>query len=81
MNLLIENLIKIGCINRNRRYYRSPNNYEVSEGVPEWFHVYVTNHFVEYITQNGRRFQSISEVNEWRMYGPFEEMEKDIPSF
>lgn len=81
MNLLIENLSKIRCLNRNRQYYRSPNHYEVSAGVPEWFHVYVTNREVEYITQDGRRFQSISEVNEWRMYGPFEEMDGDIPSF
>lgn len=81
MNLLIEKLIRIRCLNSNRRYYRAPNRYEVSKGVPEWFHVYVINREVEYITQNGRRFQSISEVNEWRMHGPFEEMEEDIPSF
>ena len=87
MDIYIMKNINIRCFNSCRhrpthaQYYRLPNKYELSEGVPEWFNVYIDNYTVEYVTQDGQRFQSIYEVRKWRTHGPFEDMGGDIPSF
>jgi len=67
--------------NISKAISRPPSEDEVSKGVPEWFVVITTDKTKEYRSMEGRNFKSIAAVIEWRTFGPFEEMDCDIPSF
>jgi len=50
-------------------------------GVPEWWSVSETNSSIYYISTNGKRFDSINAITQWRKHGPFEDPDWSIPSF
>lgn len=62
---------------------RPPNKTEISMGIPSWWSVqYDENGRINYVSDGGKVFYSIDKVKEWRIHGPFEDVDwDDVPSF
>lgn len=63
------------------KYKRTPTCEEILKGVPEWYICEETLDGITYIDPNGRRFLSLEDVREYRLNGPFEDVDWSVPSF
>jgi len=80
MESIVHALQRLKC-SKARKVVRKPSNGEMKKGIPAWFMVIVEGDSIQYMSLDDKIFTSIASINEWRQYGPFEDVDWSIPSF